>query len=231
MKLSEAIEIVEHQATDHRVAAWAPKEPITKHKEWVKTITALNKSISTGYSLVGEFWDKNKDLEPGLFLIFTLFIGRRILKKQVPQLDGSYQFLKNENDEIIYKTKDCYEYFEERRALLFDFDGNRAKLEHFAWLPRKSWAKQLWFPVENWLEIQPNIQTKIKFWEAEIKLRSEALCQAQQRLNALKQQIFSDAEELDPQTKEWLQTAAVLGNTKKVTTTEATLTKTVKTFL
>jgi hypothetical protein len=50
------------------------------------------------------------------------------------------------------------------------------------------------------------------------------LCE--QRL-ALKQQITTDME-LDPQTKEWLQTAAVLG-TKKAATAEATLEKTLLT--
>jgi len=215
MKLSEAIEIIQEQAKNHPAIASAP-EKATKTKEWCKTITGLDKSLSTGYSLVGEFWGQKKDLEPGLFLIFTLFSGRRTVPKQVPQLDKDYQFLRDENGEIIYKIDDCYEYFEERRALLFDFDGNRVKLEHFAWLPRNRWARELWFPVENWLEVQPNIEVKIDFWEREVKLRAEALRQAQQRLEALKQQIAADAEGLDSQTKKWLQTAAVLG-TKKAT--------------
>jgi len=215
MKLSEAIEIVESQAASHRAAACAPKESISKLKEWVKTITALDKSLFTGYSLVGEFWDKKKNLEPGLFLIFTVFSGHRTVPKQIYQRCKDGIFLTDEEGKLIAKEEKRPEYFEERRALLFDFDGSRAKLEHFAWLPRNRWAKQLWFPVENWLEIQPNIENKIDFWQAEVKLRSDALHQAQQRLEALKQ-IATDNEELDPQTKEWLQTAAVLG-TKKAT--------------
>ena len=226
MKLKEAIEIVENQAATHSSAKFAPKEPVTKFKEWVKTITALDKSISTGYSLVGEFWDKKKDLEPGLFLIFTLFSGRRIVPKSIPKLDKDYTPLKDDSGNAIFEISDCTEYFEDRRALLFDFDGNRAKLEHFTWLPRRNWARELWFPVTNWLEIQPNnIEAKIKFWETEVLQRTDSLRQAQQRLEALKRQT-TDAEELDPQTKEWLQTAAVLGNKKSSSTAEATLVKT-----
>ena len=221
MKLTEAIDEIEFQASRHpSAAAFAPTEPgVTKLKEWCKTITALDKSVSTGYSLVGEFWDKGKDLEPGLFLIFTLFNGRRIVPKSIPKFD-------NDSGNIVFEISDCTEYFEERRALLFDFDGEHAKLEYFTWLPRRNWAKNLWFPVENWLEVQPNIENKIKFWEGEVLLRIDSLRQAQQRLEALKRQIATDAEEVDPQTKEWLQTAAVLGNKKGGHTAEATLAKT-----
>ncbi len=213
MKLTEAIEVIE--AVKHPAAAWTPKEPFTKLKEWVKTITALEKSLSTGYSLIGEFWDKDKNLEPGLFLIFTLFSGQRTVQKLAYQRGSNGAILTDEEGRFITKEESCPEYFEERRGLLFDFDGNQANLQHFAWLPRNRWAKKLWFPVENWLEIQPNIQNKIKFWEAEVKLRTKALEQAQQRLEALKQQVSNDNEELDPQTKEWLQTGAVLGTKKK----------------
>ena len=226
MKLPEAIEIVESQAATHSAAKFAPKESVTKLKEWVKTITALDKSISTGYSLVGEFWDKKKDLEPGLFLIFTVFSGRRIVPKSIPKLDANYKPITDENGLIAFEIQDCTEYFEDKRSLLFDFDGTRAKLEHFTWLSRRNWARDLWEPVEAWLEYQPNIETKIKFWEAEVELRTASLRQAQQRLEALKQQIATDTEELDPQTKEWLQTAAVLGSKKGSSTAEATLTKT-----
>jgi len=220
MKLTEAIEIVEAQAVNHSAAKWTPKERTTKLKEWCKTITALDKSKTTGYSLVGEFWDKKKDLEPGLFLIFTLFSGQRMIPKQMYQRGKDGKFITDEEGQLITKEEIRPEYFEERRGLLFDFDGSRAKLEHFTWLPRNRWAKELWFPVENWLEIQPNIEAKIEFWEKEVALRTDALRQAQQRLDALKRQIATDAEELDPQTKEWLQTAAVLG-TKKATEKES----------
>jgi hypothetical protein len=57
-------------------------------------------------------------------------------------------------------------YFEEARAALFDFDGKQLQLEYVRWdLPRKNWAKQLWWPIEQWLEVQPHIQNKIEFWE------------------------------------------------------------------
>jgi len=46
-------------------------------------------------------------------------------------------------------------------------------------------------------------------------------------LDALKQQIVTDSEELDPQPAQWSQTAAaILGSTKKVTAADATLAKT-----
>jgi len=216
MKLSEAIEIVESQAANHPAAKWTPKERTTKLKEWTKTITALDKSLSTGYSLVGEFCDKKKKLEPGLFLTFTILSGQRAIPKQIYQRGSDSKLLRDEKGQLITKEEMCPEYFEERRALLFDFDGSQVKLEHFTWLPRNRWAQQLWFPVENWLEIQPNIEAKIEFWQKEVLLRTDSLHQAQQRLKALKQQITTDTEELDPQTKEWLQTAAVL-STKKAT--------------
>lgn len=214
MKLPEAIAIIEAQAVTHSAAAWTPTEPgVTKRKEWCKTIVALDKSIRNGYSLVGDFWDKRKELEPGLFLIFTVFSGQRIVEKLTPKREGLRR-LRDDSGNIIFELADCTEYFEERRALLFDFDGDRAKLEHFTWLPRRNWAKELWFPVENWLEIQPNIETKIKFWEAEVALRTNSLHQAQQRLDALKRQIATDSEELDPGLNKWLQTGAVLGGKK-----------------
>ena len=226
MKLSEAIEVIEAQAAMHPAAASAPKEPHTyKRKEWCKTISTLDKSYSDGYSLVGDFIDKKKELEPGLFLIFTLFAGQRILQELAPKWVNGKKLL-DEDKNIIFHEVDRLCPFEERRGLLFDFDGTRATLQYFTWLPPRRWAIELWKPIETWLELQPNIETKIEFWEAEVKLRSDALHQAQQRLEALKQRIATDDEELDPQTKEWLQTAAVLGNKKGNSTAEATLTKT-----
>lgn len=228
MKLPEAIELIEAQALTHRAAACAPKESsVTKLKEWCKTITSLDKSISTGYSLVGDFWDKKKDLEPGLFLIFTIFSGRRIVPKSVPKVDVYHKPIVDENGLFTFEIQDCIEYFEDRRAFLFDFDGSAVNLIHFTWLPRRNWARDLWKPVEAWLENQPNLETKIKFWETEVELRTNSLREAQQRLGALKQQIATDADALDPQTKEWLQTAVVLGNKKGGSTAETTLTKTI----
>jgi len=170
MNLTEAIEITEGLAATHPAAKWTPKEYTNKLKEWCKTITALDKSISTGFSIIGDFVDKKKNLEPGLFLIFTIFSGRRMVPKQWYQRGEDGKFLTNEEGQLIVREEMRPEYFEERRALLFDYDGSRVQLEHFAWLPRNRWAKELWFPIENWLEIQPNIETKIDFWKK--KLRS-----------------------------------------------------------
>ena len=229
MKTSQAIEIVEAQAIA-RYAGGTPAErgSMSKIKEWCKSVTALDKSISTGYSLVGNFCDKKEELEPGLFLVFTLFSGRRTeVKTFFKRNEETLEPLKDENGHFIRETKEIMSYFEEARAALFDFDGKQLQLEYCAWdLPRKNWAKQLWWPIEQWLEVQPNIPNKIDFWEREVKLRSNALRQAQQRLDALKRQIAADAEDLSPQTKEWLQTAAVLGKKKGSSTAETTLVKT-----
>jgi len=71
MKLSEAIEIIQEQAKSHPAIASAPESAI-KTKEWCKTITGLDKSLSTGYSLVGEFWDKKKRFRAGTVFDFYL---------------------------------------------------------------------------------------------------------------------------------------------------------------
>ena len=231
MKLSEAIEIVEAQAVARYAGGTPAERGMNKIKEWCKSVAALDKSVSTGYSLVGNFCDKKEELEPGLFLVFTLFSGRRAeVKSFFKRNEESLEPLKDENGHFIRETKEIMVYFEEARALLFDFDSKQPQLEYCAWdLPRKNWAKQLWWPIEQWLEIQPNVPNKIEFWEREVELRSNALRQAQQRLDALKRQIAADTQELDqeldPQTKKWLQTAAVL-STKKAATAEATLGKT-----
>lgn len=218
MKLSEATEIIETQAANHPAAACAPTGVyLRKDKEWVKSITALNKDISDGYSLIGDFWKKTKDLEPGLFLIFTVITGSRIAKENQPKREaGTRNLLADEDGNIVFHEVDILEPFVERRGLLFDFDGQDLTLLFFTWLPSRQWARELWKPVEVWLEKQPNIEAKIKFWEKEVELHTEALRHAQQRLSALKRQIATDTEELDSQTREWLQTAAVLG-TKKAT--------------
>jgi hypothetical protein len=222
MKTSEAIEIIEAQAVARYAGDTPAERGMSKIKEWCKSVTGLDKSISTGYSLVGNFCDKKEELEPGLFLLFTLFSGRRAeVKGFFKRNEETLEPLKDENGLFIRETKEIMTYFEEARAILFDFDGKHSQLEYCAWdLPRKNWAKQLWWSIEQWLEIQPNIPNKIDFWEREVELRSNALRQAQQRLDALKRQIATDNEKLDPQTKEWLQTAAVLG-TKKATEKES----------
>lgn|GEM_PF-6642655 len=227
MKLSEAIKIIETQAANHPAAASAPTGLyLRKDKEWIKSITALNKNTSDGYSLIGDFWKKTKDLEPGLFLIFTVIAGSRIVKESQPKREtGTKNLLADEEGNIVFHEVDTLETFVERRGLLFDFDGQDLTLLFFTWLPSRQWARELWKPVEVWLEKQPNLRTKIEFWETEVVLRTDALNQAQQRLDALKRQVATEIKVLDPQTKEWLQTAAVLG-TKKATTAEATIAKT-----
>ncbi|MEG3899779.1 MULTISPECIES: hypothetical protein [unclassified Microcoleus] len=230
MKLPEAIEIVEAQAASHPAAKFAPCEPteraIHKRKEWCKSITALDKTHSTGYSLVGDFLKKKEELEPNLFLLFTIFAGNRITKVSEPKWEYKDSMLvrkvypKDNEGNIVFHDVDRLTTFEERRALLFDYDGERATLQHFTWLPSRSWARDLWKPVETWLENQPNIATKIEFWEAEVAVRTDSLRQAQQRLDALKRQSATNGEELDPYTAEWLKTAAVLG-TKKATGRES----------
>ena len=228
MKTSEAIEIVEAQAVARYAGGTPAERGMSKIKEWCKSVTALDKSISTGYSLVGNFCDKIEELEPGLFLVWTLFSGRRPeVKSYFKRNEKTLEPLRDEKGGFIRETKEIMAYFEEPRALFFDFDGKQPQLEYCAWdLPRKNWAKKLWWPIEQWLEVQPNIPNKIDFWEREVELRSNALRQAQQRLDALKRQIVDDTQELDPQTKDWLQTAAVLGSKKKAATTEATPVKT-----
>jgi hypothetical protein len=217
MKTSQAIEIVEAQA----LARYAGKSPtergLFKIKEWCKNVAALDKSISTGYSLVGNFCDKREELEPGLFLVWTLFSGRRPeVKGYFKRNEETLEPLRDEKGNFIRETREIMAYFEEVRAVLFDFDGKQPQLEYCAWnLPRKNWAKQLWWSIEQWLEVQPNIQNKIEFWEAEVALRRSILQLAEQRLEALKRQAAADKEdELNAQTKEWLQTAAVLGTKK-----------------
>jgi hypothetical protein len=217
MKLSEAIEIIETQAANHPAAASAPTGfYLRKDREWIKSITALNKDTSDGYSLIGDFWKKTKDLEPGLFLIFTVIAGSRIVKESQPKRErGTRNLLADEEGNIVFHEVNTLEPFVERRGLLFDFDGQDLTLLFFTWLPSRQWARELWKPVEVWLEKQPNIEAKIKFWEKEVELHREALRQAEQRLSALKRQIATD-DELDPGLNEWLKTAAVLG-TKKAT--------------
>lgn len=227
MKLTEAIETIEAQAAEHPAATSAPTGlHLRKDKEWVKTITALDKSTPDGYSLVGDFWKKSQDLEPGLFLIFTVIAGSRAVKVSCPKYEKrGRNLVADEEGNVVFEEVDALEPFVERRGLLFDFDGENLTLLHFTWLPPRRWALELWEPIEAWLERQPNIETKIQFWEKEVALRTDALRQAQQRLDALKRQIAAEDEGLDPQTKEWLQTAAVLG-TKKAATAEATSQKT-----
>src|SRR5688500_4819909 len=159
MKLAEAIEIIETQAANHPAAEEAPKDPHTiKRKERCKTITTLDKSVSTGYSLVGNFVEKKQDLEPGLFLLFTTFAGNRVIQLLEPAWEEKGKNLIVDSDgNVVFQNVDRLTTFEKDRALLFDFDGKTLSLQYFAWLPRQKWAKNLWKPIEIWLETQPSI--------------------------------------------------------------------------
>jgi len=194
-----------------------PNDRLTK--QWIKSIQKIDKSISTGYSLVGDFISESEELEPGLYLLYQQFNRSWIVEKSFVKWEGvgsrNRRMVEDENGNIVFEKRKVEEFNIVRRGILFDFSGQRVNLIYCRFLPEK-WAKRLWKPIENWLEQQPFIEAKIEFWEKEVALRTDALRQAQQRLDALKQQIATDTEELEQQTKQWLQTAAVLG-TKKAT--------------
>ena len=195
-----------------------PNDTLTK--QWVKSIQGLDKSVSTGYSLVGEFVAESEQLEAGLYLVYQEFARSFVLEKSCVKWEGIGSQRRMANDDtgnVIFEMRKVEETNTVRRGILFDF-SNEVSLIYCRFLPQK-WAKRLWKPIEAWLEQQPHIETKIEFWEAEVELRTNSLRQAQQRLNALKRQANTDTEDLDPQTKQWLQTAAVL-STKKATVKE-----------
>lgn len=193
----------------------------TLRRQWIKSVQGLDKSISTGYSLVGNFVAESQQLEAGLYLIYQQFDRSFIVEKSCVKWEGigrQKRLAEDADGNIIFEMRKVEEVNTVRRGILFDF-SDRINLVYCRFLPQ-NWAKRLWKPIEMWLEQQPFIEAKIEFWEAEVALRTDALTQAQQRLDALKGQIAADSEELDPQTKEWLQTAAVLG-TKKATGRES----------
>jgi len=200
----------------------------TREKQWIKSIEGIDKSVSTGFSLVGNFVSESEELEPGLYLVYQQFVRSFVVEKTSAKWEGERwhrKIVSDESGNTIFEMRQVEETKTVRRGILFDF-SDRVTLVYCRFLPEK-WAKRLWKPIENWLEQQPFIEAKIEFWEQEVALRADALRQAQQRLGALKQQIATDTDELDPQTKEWLQTAAVLGNKKGGSTAETTLTKTI----
>jgi hypothetical protein len=190
-------------------------------KQWVKSIEGIDKSVNTGYSLIGEFIAESEEIKPGLYLIYQEFARSFLVKKSfvkwettgLPGLLQQKRMVEDENGHIVFEMREVEESDTVRRGILFDF-SDRVSLIYCRFLPQK-WAKRLWKPIETWLEQQPNIETKIEFWEKEVALRTDSLRQAEQRLDALKRLIATDTEELNPQTKEWLQTAAVLGTKKK----------------
>lgn len=224
MKLSEALgEVIALAEAEDKIQ---PNDALTK--QWVKSIQGIDKSVSTGYSLVGDFISESDELEPGLYLLYQQFNRSWIVEESFLKWEGvgtrNRRMVKDENGNVVFEKRKVETFNTVRRGTLLDF-SSQISLIYCRFLPEK-WAKRLSKPIESWLEQQTFIETKIEFWEKEVALRADALRQAQERLEALKQLIASDAEALDPQTKEWLQTAAVLGNKKSSPTTEATLTKT-----
>ncbi len=206
-----------------------PNDTLTK--QWIKSIQEIDKSVSTGYSLVGEFISESEELEPGLYLLYQQLNRSWIVEESVVKWEGigsrsMRRIAEDENGNIVFEKRKVEKFNAVRRGILFDFSGQQVDLIYCRFLPEK-WAKRLWKPIEAWLEQQPNIEVKIKYWETEVELRTNSLHQAQQRLDALKRRAAINSEDLDPQTKEWLQTAAVLGNKKGGSTTETTLTKTI----
>ncbi|MEG5159546.1 hypothetical protein QUB37_03730 [Microcoleus sp. AT3-A2] len=199
----------------------------TLEKQWIKSIEQIDKSVSTGFSLVGNFVSESEELEPGLYLVYQQLVRPFVVEKTIAKWEGERwhrNIVTDENGNIVFEKKKVEETKTVRRGILFDF-SDRITLVYCRFLPER-WAKRLWKPIEDWLEQQPFIEAKIEFWEKEVALRTDSLRQAQQRLAALKQQIATGNEDLDPQTKEWLQTAAVLGNKKGGSTAETNLTKT-----
>lgn len=213
MKLSEALgEVIALAEAEDKIE---PNDTLTK--QWIKSIQSIDKSVSTGFSLVGNFVSESEELEPGLYLIYQQLDRSFVVEKTFAKWEGgSWQrkIVEDESGNIVFEKRKVEETKIVRRGILFDF-SDRASLIYCRFLPEK-WAKRLWKPIETWLEQQPHIETKIKFWEAEIALRTNSLRQAQQRLEALKRHVAADSAELDPETAEWLKTAAVLGNKKAI---------------
>jgi hypothetical protein len=194
-----------------------PNDRLTK--QWIKSIKEIDKSVSTGYSLVGEFISESEELEPGLYLIYQQLNRSWIVEESFVKWyrDSSLKrkILKDEDGNIVSEKQELEKSKIIRRGILFDF-SDQISLIYCRFLPEK-WAKHLWKPIEAWIEQQPHIEAKIKFWETEVALRTDALRQSQQRLDALRRHITADSgAELDPKTAEWLKTAAVLGNKKAI---------------
>ncbi len=214
MKLSEALgEVIALAEAEDKIE---PNDTLTK--QWVKSIQEIDKSVSTGYSLVGEFISESEELEPGLYLLYQQLNRSWIAEESfvIWERDsgGNRIMVEDDGGNIVFEKRKVEQSKIVTRGILFDF-SDRISLIYCRFLPER-WAKRLWKPIEVWLEQQPNIEAKITFWEAEVALRADALNQAQQRLDALKRHTAAGSEELDPQIAEWLKTAAVLGNKKAI---------------
>jgi len=186
-------------------------------KQWVKSIEQIDKSVNTGYSLIGDFVAESEEIKPGLYLVYQEFARSFLVTESFVKWENTgiwrqKKMVEDENGNIVFEMREVEKTDTVRRGILFDVSDG-VSLIYCRFLPQK-WARRLWKPIEAWLEQQPNIGAKIEFWEAEVALRTNSLRQAQQRLDALKRQFATNTEELDPQTKEWLQTAAVLGAKK-----------------
>jgi hypothetical protein len=185
-------------------------------KQWIKSIEKIDKSISTGYSLVGNFVAEDEELEPGLYLVYQELIRSYATEKVFPKWEeknGNRKIARDENSNIVFEKCTVKEIRTIRRGILFDFSA-QASLVYCSFLPER-WAKSLWKPIENWLEQQPNIEEKIEFWRQEVAIQEAALHKAKSRLAALQHQHSGANEALGPEISEWLQTAAVLGGKKK----------------
>lgn len=187
----------------------------TLKKQWIKSIDRLDKSIPTGYSLIGDFIATDEELEPGLYLILQEFDRSHLIQKSFAKWEGVglNRKLAKENENIVFENREVEEIDLIRRGILFDV-SNQACLIYCRFLPQK-WAKRLWKPIETWLEQQPNIEEKIAFWKQEVTSREAALEKAKERLAALKNQHSGVNKELTPEISQWLRTAAVLGGNKK----------------
>ncbi|TAG60281.1 MAG: hypothetical protein EAZ28_07835 [Oscillatoriales cyanobacterium] len=212
MTAEEAIALITEQGVNHeRTKLLSPGAQLIG--QWLKSITAIDKSQAGGFSLIGEFATKKQKLEPGLFFLYSRFLCRKNEKKRTFTYDGKKILTDEEGVPILKEIEQATTYFDSR-AILFDFDGENLEITNYIWLPTYQWAEKLWQPVEYWIDCQPRMEAKIDYWEAEVATRKVALEQAQERLKALKHQYSGANEELAPEISEWLQTAAVLGGKK-----------------
>jgi hypothetical protein len=214
MTTEEAIDLAITKSATHKPARHEIPEA-RLIKQWLKSITAIDKSQAGGFSLVGDFAREKEELTPGLFLLYSAFEYKAIEKEMRPKRSDGRKFATDDTGNIIFEEVHNVIIHHHYRGILFDLDVNSLELVNYTRLPTYQWAKKLWKPVEQWLENQPYLEAKIKYWEAETAIREAALDEAKGRLAALKNQHQGANEELAPEISEWLQTAAVLGGKKK----------------
>jgi hypothetical protein len=216
MTTAEAIEIAEKLAINHKNSTFAtPGGHLVK--QWLKSIEEIDKTQPGGFSLVGKFATKKEQLTSGLFLLFNQFQCRKIEKIQTPERDSSRRLITDDNGNIKFVEVGREIVFWEFRGILLDIDQDNIELIHYAWMPARNWARELWSAVEEWLNNRPRIEIKIKYWEAEVLIRRAVLEEAQHRLAALRNQYSGGNGDLSPEMSDWLQTAAVLSTKRKAT--------------